>query len=84
MKNFVTLHVIDVLRATDGSGDIETDRKCVKIRPEMIVAFFPKKSREIRSVVTVAFPNGEITYWTVEDDIYDLEKRIEEAENGKD
>lgn len=84
MKNFVTLHVIDVITSVNSIDDIETgDKKCVKIRPEMIVAFWPKKSREIRSIVMVVFPNNECRYWTVEDSVFELEKAIEGAENGK-
>lgn len=85
MKNFVTLHVIDVITSANSIDDIETgDNRCVKIRPEMVVAFWPKKSREIRSTVMIKFPNNEYRYWTVEDSVFDLEKAITEAENGKD
>ena len=85
MKNFVTLHVIDVITSANSIDDIETgDNKCVKIRPEMIVAFWPKKSQNIRSIVVIEFPNNECKYWTVEDSVFELEKAIMEAENGKD
>ena len=85
MKNFVTLHVIDVITRSNSIDDIETgDNKCVKIRPEMIIAFWPKKSQNIRSIVVIEFPNNECKYWTVEDSIFELEKAIIEAENGKD
>ena len=85
MKNFVTLHVIDVITSANSIDDIETgDKRYVRIRPEMIVAFWPKKSREIRSIVMIKFSNDDYRYWTVEDDVFDLEKAITEAENGKD
>lgn len=83
MKNFVTLHVIDTITSANSIDDIETgDNKCVKIRPEMIIAFWPKKSQKIRSTVMIKLPNNEYNYWTVEDSTFELEKAIMEAENG--
>lgn len=82
MKRFVTLNVVDTIQRSDSFEDIETgNKKCMKIRPEMISAFWPKESREIRSVVMVVFPGNDIRYWTVDDDIFDIERKIEEAEN---
>ena len=85
MKNFVTLHVVDVMTSTDSMDDIETgEKRRVMIRPEMIVAFWPNKSQEIRSVVMIKFSNDDYRYWTVEDSVFELEKAIVEAENGED
>lgn len=78
----MTLHVIDTITRANSIDDIETgDNKCVKIRPEMIIAFWPKKSQNIRSIVVIEFPNNECKYWTVEDSIFELEKAIMEAES---
>ena len=84
MKNFIVLHVIDLLICSDGT-EIETDKKCVFIRPDMIVAFWPKKSNDIRSYVAIMFPNDKVQHWTVSDSIYEIEEKINKwsEENGR-